>query len=625
MTLIRAAIAALAALAVIAVGNSSVRAESYGYIPDTKIYLGGGFDPLFPQRNFPLCVAAKNECQTSALNSIACLTAAENSAGGVRPTPPYLGNTTQFSIRQIKSKFEFFQEINVSVSLSGSYGPFSASGSFSSYSMDEITEDSLTFMVLAKGYYGSFGLADPKLAQSLSSLTPTNLIGRCGTEYVSQVDRGVVAAALFSVYNLDEKHKREIHASLSAGFSAGFSAEANATFSSIIRTAVQYGSMSIRVFTIGGGGSPALSALIEKNPTDLDGVKTILKTYVEQQDPSKAAIIGFHTTGFGKLTNQPSIDPDHSSYLHFLEGGNTYRLKLLDSLTKTNGLLERQSDFDPATIKKAKRLANKLQCEIRYTENALQACRISVDFTRSILTDGQSGNDRSALIGLAFGLPTNINVGRVKICESATRKPTASSTNAQFLALGWKRSQVALDVAAADDALTDDQAKEQCETRQSKFDAPIRDMLKSGLERRGPSSKGASSADSVCIAGCDIDEDFELLSQARLLPQLPFQITYWFDQSSGGFGSQNRPGFYLALREAAKVRQVRFYREVPPAQAGAQKEAFAVRNNNNTSAFVMFIPLQSIASDTNAITVEFDTINNNTYSFSFPRLKVLAN
>jgi hypothetical protein len=280
--------------------------EEIGYIPSGGVYLGRGFDIVNPQKAFPLCIASKGECQTGQKDSIACL-------GGANNQTSSFGETTSFSVKQIHSKSEFFQEINISASLSASYGPFSGSGSFSSSSLDQINQESLSWMVSAKGYYGSFALVLPGLSPQNSKLSGANLLDKCGPQYVSVVQRGVIASALFTVYNLDEQHKRSIQASMSAGFSTGvFSGSLAATFSSLMQSALQYGSMSINVFTIGGQGDPALSGLVAANPTDLPTVKQILTSYVQSQDADHAAIVGFQTTGFGKLVNDPSIDPDQS-------------------------------------------------------------------------------------------------------------------------------------------------------------------------------------------------------------------------------------------------------------------------------------------------------------------------
>ena len=153
--------------------TTSATAETLGYIPNGGVYLGKGFDLLFPSKVFPLCLKADGECQTGIKDAIVCLTK------NAQP-PLQFGETTSFSVKQIHSKSEFFQEVNISASLSASYGPFSGSGSFSSSALDQINQDSLSWMVSAKGYYGSFALRNPEVDKSLSKLSPEQLVARCG-------------------------------------------------------------------------------------------------------------------------------------------------------------------------------------------------------------------------------------------------------------------------------------------------------------------------------------------------------------------------------------------------------------------------------------------------------------
>ncbi|QND46964.1 hypothetical protein HB780_14590 [Rhizobium lusitanum] len=582
-------------------------AENYGYIPDATIYLGSGFDPLYPQRTFPQCIASTAECQLGALGANVCLST--NSQQQSEPDHKF-GVATTFSIKQISSKYEFFKEVNISLALSGSYGPFSAAGSFSSFSMDEVKEDSLTWMVTAKSHYGSFGMQQPKLNDEAAKIKqPLDLIAKCGVGYVSQVDRGVIAAAVFSIYNLDEKHRSEIRASLSAGFSAGFSASGSASYSEIVRQAMQYGSMSIRVYTVGGEGTPGLANLVIDDPTNLTDIKKTLSDYVSKQDKTRAAIIGFRTTGFGKLIGNASIDPDQSNYAYFLEMANGFRLKLLDGLTRVETLLENQADYDDDAVERSKDLRDGLGCELRYVETQIQACRLSYDVVRTAMTDGVSNNDRAALLSLNYGMQSNEQSG-IKICSPPTRLSTlnAATSSVNFTPMGWS---IAADLAeGASDAPDETKAiATSCKTRIDKAQALYQTMLASASKREG-----------LCVAGCELITNPNLLQKVKQLPGLPFEIEYWFDDGAATFGATHNPGVYFIVRGASKIAKISFFDDTAHAP-GTPRKPFAVNSYKSIETISEFLPLAKFTSD--SVTLEFQTQSNNVYQYTIPKTSPL--
>lgn len=578
-----------------ALSTTSTFAETFGYIPDASIYLGGGFDPLYPQRVFPQCIKSTAECQLGKFGSNTCV----SSTGGTQQSTEKFGVTTTFTVKQIQSKYEFFKEVNISLSLSGSYGPFSASGNFSSFAMDEVKEDSLTWMVSAKSHYGSFGLQAPDLLDSDKKLRPVELLGKCGVSYVSQVDRGVIAAAVFSVYNLDEKHKREIHAKLSAGFSAGFNAGGTAAYDEIVRTAMQYGSMSIRIYTVGGEGAPSLSSIIERDPTDLKEIKAALRSYVEKQDVQHAAIIGFRTTGLGKLIGDPSIDPDQSNYAYFLETANRFRLQLIDGLSRVDQLLSNQADFDPSVVNKTYQVRENLGCELRYVETKLQACRLSYDIVRGAMTDGSSNNDKAASLALSYGMASGENSG-IRLCSQPQRAldVAAKTSPITFTPMGWS-----VDSDLAEGVEGDNKNVNACKIRIDEAQRGYAAMLAS-----------ASNKSDICIQGCDLVTNPNILQDVKILPILPFEVRYWFDFGAESFGSKHNPGLYLVVYGGARITQVRYYLD-------GQTDPFAINSESGASTINEFVPMGSI--NGKSVRVEFVTQSGNSYEVIVPRVSSL--
>ncbi len=618
----------LSVLAVLYLTTNVAWAEEYGYIPDGSVYLGGGFDPLYPQKNFPQCIQSTNECQLGKFGANVCLSKKGNGGDDQK-----LGVTTSFTVKQISSKYEFYKEVNISLAMSGSYGPFSASGSFSSFSMDEVKEDSLTWMVSAKSHYGSFGLQQPELMVSKKSMKPEDLVNNCGVSYVSQVDRGVVAAAVFSVYNLDEKHRREIQAKLSAGFSGGFDANVNGTYSEIVKTAMQYGSMSIHIYTVGGEGAPGLSAVISVNPTDLDNIKLTLKDYVTKQDMQHAAIIGFRTTGLGKLIGNSSIDPDQSNYAYFLETANRYRLKLLDGLTQIDAMLENQADFSKTNVESTKKLRGDVGCELRYVETKLQSCRLSYDLIRSKMTDGVAENDKSVSLALNYGIAKGGSPG-LKVCTGSQEvqvtqgNKNSAKDNGQLAisTLGWSAgSSLVLndiddrpvgsgDGTARSDSngnsspnggsgSTNGDVSAACKSRADQADLLLFQML-----------KNASKSSDICVADCQLATNSKVFQDIKALKKLPFEVTYRFDVDSGTFGGAHTPGLYLEVKDADGISQIDYYLE-------SATDPFATSSENGTTTINEFVPIAKLVG--NSVRLVFTMSTGNEYSMTIPNVPTL--
>ncbi|GGC71157.1 hypothetical protein [Chelatococcus reniformis] len=584
-------------------------AESYGYIPSSSVYLGSGFSPLAPQTNYPACLKATGECQMGASGALACINEITDANG------TSLGVSTTFKVKQIESKYDFFREVNIQASLSGSYGPFSGSASFSSYSLDDIKENSLTWVILAKSSYGSFALRNPTLQVGLNKLKVLDLVGKCGSNYVSSVDRGVIAAALFSVYNLDERHRRELQAKMSVGFStAAIEADGKGSFSDVMKTALQYGTMTINVFTIGGEGAPGLSEAIKASPTDLKSIKEILANYVSKQDAAKSAIVSFRTTGLGKLIDRPDIDPDQSYFVYFLEDKNELRLKFLESAKRASFIIERKDDFDSGLVNLAQEVLDKIECEVKYIETAIQACRMSFEQTNAVLLDGDLEDDIAAGISQRYAMTKDSKSRRMEVCstaDAATKEVGGAMSAAPISAaplktFGWARSQINVPVRGA-------ASIDECSIRTQNVQRRLTAMIESALASNA--ARGQKQRPKVCISGCEAEVDLALLSSAAKLPKLPFEVSYWFEPATASFPGATAGGLYITLKSARNVKMVRAYVDQEFAAFGARVHD----GSSNLGLYFSSDELKDVSSS--PVRLEVESTGGQIYTVDLPKLK----
>ncbi len=509
----------LLALAMLGLVIGPALAETFGHIPGVPARLGAGFNVLEPDTVYPACLTASDECQAGAKDSILCLapttTPPQNQTP--EPTPLEFAPSTTFSIREIRSKYEYFKELNVSASVSGSYGAFSGGASFSYHSIDDIDENSISWAVTAKSELGSFALANPQLRPEFEGLSNGELISSCGSQYVAEVDRGVLASVLYTFHSRSEQKLREISASLSAGFNAGFGGvSGGVSLQETIESFRQHGQVSIRVFAIGGEGLSALDELIKENPSDLDKVKERLATYVNGQVADRSAILGFRTSSFGKLIGAPEIDPDYSSYLYFLDRMDEYRGTLEDHSRRLDEVLYRQDDFE---LQRADLLVleNRLTCELKSINVALQGCRLHFDNLNSLFANGVSTDDETARIAMSYGIIS---------------QPGTTSTP-ELISVG--NSQ---------------------EIRDCAEQLPIEEAA---LVSAMSSQKGVALTEQTGQF-CTYDFDYDFLASLRRIPDTPFVVSYSFDTIAGGspvFPSAFAEAMYLQYSGAEKVDFVR--------------------------------------------------------------------
>ena len=466
---------------------------------------------------------------------------------------------TTFDVRQIKSKYDYFHELNVTASLSGNYGAFGGSASFSFHSLDDLDENSVSWAITAKSDFGSFTLSQPSLSPPYSSLKGIKLLDTCGPEYIAEVDRGVLASVLYTFHSQSEQKLQEVSASLSAGIQAGgWGANGSTSLHDFMKSMSSYGQVTVNVIAIGGKGVSALQHLVEIDPTDLDQVRKDLAKYVNDETVERSTILGFRTSPFGNLAGQPEISPDYSEYLASLERINEYEQQLLDYQKKVDRHLYHQSDFQssgPNSQQDLQDLASRLTNELDAVRQTAKNCR----YFNAVLTNalGNANQNRRAKQLFAFSSrpAAGIVIDNNGKPDLATKMISPSLARPTHKNVGGTKL-LAIDNVAENLAKAADQ-------------------------------NDIGTLEQLADQSCDIYPDTMLLADLQVLSPYPFVFDYSFDDYSGNpvFPAGNDV-LYVQLKQSSNVSYV----EVKD----SQKNLLGMESNDNASdPFGFELPLDS--------------------------------
>lgn len=271
-------IAAVAALSISAPAFGAI----YNYHPNSTVYLGGGFDPYNPTQGF-------RECLTW---------------NGVKPIDSSTGNTaveTTALVQAVKTKKDFYNLVDFSTQIQGSYGLFSGEASVDLIDEYAFHEDSLTWVVLFKTDYGRFRIENPQLKAEFASEDAETLEQKCGTEVALTERRGVMVYAVLTVKNLSENKRREFETKLSVSAQGAFwSAEMDSEYKKVLRSALAATDFSVRIRAIGGNGVTDLTDLIgssggEDAFVQYTQIPDTIRTYIEGLTVSGAAPLQYIT------------------------------------------------------------------------------------------------------------------------------------------------------------------------------------------------------------------------------------------------------------------------------------------------------------------------------------------
>lgn len=269
------------------------------YHPNSPAYIGGNFDPSYPGRIYPECLKRTSLRGESLL---------PNQKVGT-PT------STQFFIKKVNSRRDMYRLLNVSLSISGSYGLFSGDASASLEQENTFSEETFTWVILGYSNFGKFILEppiqlDPEAAKLIKD--PAAFRNRCGTDYVGAEVRAVQAAAVFSIKNLSQSDKKVLEVAFNAnyGVSGGpLNIGADGKYSEFVKNAATFGQIEVNVYAIGGQGVSALAPIITQI-NDPNKVLSTIQKYFENLTLESSVAVSYNTGSLQSLINRPNIETD---------------------------------------------------------------------------------------------------------------------------------------------------------------------------------------------------------------------------------------------------------------------------------------------------------------------------
>ena len=293
--------------------SSLAFSNQYKFHPKSRLHIGGGYNPFKPGEAYPRCLEHE----------------------GVEPVSSGNMVTSSLEITGVNSSRDFYQKTGFSSALEASSFFYSGEASFSFDLEKELSENSVSWLVVLRADYGDFILKNPRLKTELIGLSPDKIANKCGSEFVLEEKRSVMVYTLLSLKSLKSREKREISSHLKAVASTGFlDASFEANYKDFMQKAQSMGHLSIKIYTRGGGGIGEFKDLLDLNA--FMNHKMILNTfqnYLTQLNYHDAVPHLHVTAGLDKFI------PDAISEAGFRKGVLTnlyYRYQIL--MTKVNKL-----------------------------------------------------------------------------------------------------------------------------------------------------------------------------------------------------------------------------------------------------------------------------------------------
>lgn len=366
-------------LAGILLSASMAIAEVIQYHPNSPAYIGGNFDPSRPGQAFPECLERST-------------VRAESLLPNQQPGTPA---ATQFFIKKVSSRQELYRLLNVSLSMSGSYGLFSADFSGSLEQENTFKEESFTWVIQGYSNFGKFILESVKLNAEARALkdNPSAFRNRCGTDYIGIEVRAVQAAAVFTIKNLSESERKVLEASFSASYGGGgpLSIGGDAKYQEFVKKAAQYGQIEVNVYAIGGTGVSALAPIITSVEKPDDVLKTI-QSYFANLTLERSAAVSYNTGSLQSLVNHANIETD--IYNKFIAQAFLQYEELGAELNRLNSIRRAQEDWNMSASDQQK-LTSEINLLAKLRNDALlaaQNCKkafnsnVSADKRQSVCT-----------------------------------------------------------------------------------------------------------------------------------------------------------------------------------------------------------------------------------------------
>jgi len=352
--------------------NAAALAGTYAYFPNSPLFLGANFDPTALNEARLPCIQFTTEIQREKYKGN------DNGARGGGTVSP---RQTQFDLSQIKSRESLYKHLNISASISGSYGFFSGSGSFELESENTFGSDSFTWIVRAYTKFGDFGIDEtatlnPTASQILKR-SRTAFEARCGTEYVSQITRAALVAVVYTVKNVAQSEMQRLEAQFKASYDTGFwGVEGGASYKSFFESAKQVGTMEVHVYALGGDGVTSLSDLVTSTD-DINKVRQAMKKYLDNLTVDKSAVTEYLTGSLKQFApNLPDVVLD--TYNRRIGELWLLREDLLAERQRLVSFVRASADYsiDANTLKMYKDRISELSKSLVELEDTARQCRL---------------------------------------------------------------------------------------------------------------------------------------------------------------------------------------------------------------------------------------------------------
>lgn len=250
-------------------------AEIHSYDHYSTIYLGAGFDPEKPDEAFTQCIDYEDIKNVDTNGSI----------------------KTTFDASIVRSREDLHKHLGISASASARYKFFSGSAAMSFTDDFSFHSDSIVWIVKGQSFYGRYQMINPKLNDAAQSLIDDNNFSafarKCGTKFISQENRSVLIAAVFSIENVSNEHKQKLTTEFKVAVSGGlFDGSATGSYKKFFSEATKRSQIKMSVYAIGGSGITKLHGLMTQSD-DLNTVQGILAEYVLTLNSSNAAPLSY--------------------------------------------------------------------------------------------------------------------------------------------------------------------------------------------------------------------------------------------------------------------------------------------------------------------------------------------
>lgn len=325
-------------------------ASLYPFNPSSPMYIGGGFNPFKPNEGYLDCIDYDNTKSLDTPNN----------------------RELYITVSKVESRKDFYSKTDFSASVSASYGPFSGSGSVNK--MDEVSfnENDFHWVVVMKSNMGRWGLVNPRLQPSLSSMSDDQLYRRCGSEIVTQQSKGVMIYALVTVHNMSQSERHEFESQIGAGFNnVVYGASVAAKFKSIVQFSYAVGSVSMLVDAFGGEGIKRFADIVggstDQSFANFEKLPDLINAYVKDFNPQNAVPLDYTTTSLAAF--KPDLQVKYSDF-KTAEVGAIY-IRYID------------------TLKTIEKIDNILSPNYGSDESLTDSVRSGLESARSLYLDNQ--------------------------------------------------------------------------------------------------------------------------------------------------------------------------------------------------------------------------------------------